>query len=123
MASIIVETGNSKGDYYPLGHRTTVIGRAESLLVQILDERVSRKHMSISYDAEKDCFTVVDLKSRHGVFVNEIQIKQETVLSDGDRIEIGDTVILFSLRDFDSCESALNHFKRVGERSNPTLTD
>jgi len=29
MASIIVMSGKNKGDYYPLGRRTTVIGRAE----------------------------------------------------------------------------------------------
>ena len=123
MASIIIETGNSKGDYYPLGHRATVVGRAESLLVQILDKRVSRKHMRIRYIPEKEHYTVVDMDSRHGVLINGIKIDKETVLSDGDYISIGDTTILFSLRDFDSGESALSHFKRMGERSNPTFTD
>ena len=47
MASIIVMTGEQEGDYYPLGQRTNVIGRAENLPIQILDERVSRKHMKI----------------------------------------------------------------------------
>ena len=39
MASIIVMTGTQKGDYYPLGRRTNVIGRDEALPVQILDDR------------------------------------------------------------------------------------
>ena len=45
MASIIVMTGAQKGNYYPLGHRTNVVDRDEGLLIQILDEHVSRKHM------------------------------------------------------------------------------
>ncbi len=50
MASIIIASGKQAGTYYPLGHRTTVIGRAESLLVQVLDDQVSRKHVQIRYD-------------------------------------------------------------------------
>ena len=42
MASIIVMTGAQKGNYYPLGHRTNVAGRDEGLLIQILDEHISR---------------------------------------------------------------------------------
>jgi hypothetical protein len=30
MASIIVATGNQKGDYYPLGRRTNVVVRDEA---------------------------------------------------------------------------------------------
>ena len=59
MASIIVVTGSNKGDYYPLGHRTTVIGRDEALPIQILDPKVSRKHMQIRYDADKKFSAVV----------------------------------------------------------------
>ena len=50
MASIIVISGESEGDYYPLGQRTTVFGRAESVPAQILDERVSRRHLQIRYE-------------------------------------------------------------------------
>jgi hypothetical protein len=52
MASIIIATGPQKGDYYPLGHRTNVIGRDEALPIQVLDEHVSRKHMQISFDKD-----------------------------------------------------------------------
>ena len=52
MASIIVTSGEHKGEYLPLGRRTNVIGRAEALPMQILDDMVSRKHLRIRYDED-----------------------------------------------------------------------
>ncbi|MBN1457101.1 MAG: FHA domain-containing protein [Sedimentisphaerales bacterium] len=121
MASIIVISGSRKGDYYPLGHRTNVIGRNEALPIQILDELVSRKHLQILYDKDKGQYSANDMKSKHGVFVNGKKINKETVLSDGDNIQIGDTILLFTDKDFNNRESALSHYKKVGERSHPTI--
>jgi len=53
------------------------------------------------------------MKSRHGVFVNGSKIGDETVLSDGDQIQLGLTVLLFTKEDFTDRENALNHFKKV----------
>jgi pSer/pThr/pTyr-binding forkhead associated (FHA) protein len=52
MATLILNSGPHAGRYYPLEHRTNVVGRDEGLLIQILDERVSRKHMRVRYDKE-----------------------------------------------------------------------
>ena len=120
MASIIVITGDQKGDYYPLGQRTSVIGRDEALPIQILDELVSRKHMKISFDKDKKQYYVVDMDSKHGVFINDVKIRKETVLSDNDFITIGRTSLFFTLKDFDNRENALLHFKKAGERIRPT---
>lgn len=123
MASIIVMTGKQKGDYYPLGHRTNVIGRGETNPIQILDERVSRKHLQISFEQGRQTHYALDMKSKHGVFVNGRKISHETTLVDGDQIQIGDTVLLFTVNDFTDHESALSHFKKVGERIRTTLID
>ena len=123
MASIIVATGEQKGDYYPLGRRTNVVGRDEALLIQILDEHVSRKHMQIHFDEDKQQYYALDMKSKHGVFINGSKINNETVLTDGDQIGIGQTTILFTLKDFEDRKSALSHFKKVGERIRPTVID
>ena len=120
MASIIIISGAKKGDYYSLGHRTNVIGRAESLLIQILDEHVSRKHLQIRFDVEKQRYYALDMKNRHGVFINGQRIREETLLVDGDQILIGETTLLFTDEDFSDRESALSHFKKVGERMRPT---
>ncbi len=123
MASIFIMSGTRKGDYYPLGQRTNVIGRDEALLIQILDEHVSRKHMQILFDKNKKQHYAFDMKSKHGVFVNGTKITGEIALKDGDQILIGQTTLLFSEKDFDNSESALSHFKKVGERMRPTVID
>ena len=120
MASIIVNTGPQKGDYYPLGRRTNVIGRDEALPIQILDESVSRKHLQIHFDKGKEQYYAFDMKSKHGIFINGRKINKETVLADGDQIRIGHTTLLFSDKDFDNHESALSHFKKVGQRIHTT---
>lgn len=123
MASIIVISGTQKGDYYPLGQRTNVIGRDEALPIQILDEHVSRKHMQIRFDKDKGRYYALDMKSKYGVFINGSKIDNETVLADGDQIHIGQTTLLFTVEDFADRESALSHYKKVGERKHPTSID
>jgi pSer/pThr/pTyr-binding forkhead associated (FHA) protein len=120
MASLIITSGAQTGDYYPLGQRTNVIGRAEVLPIQILDDLISRRHMQIRYDKDKKQYLALDMKSKHGVFINNKKITQETALVDGDEILVGQTTLLFTEKDFEDRESALSHFKKVGERSRPT---
>jgi pSer/pThr/pTyr-binding forkhead associated (FHA) protein len=100
-----------------------VIGRDEALLIQVLDDMVSRKHMQIRFDKETGRYHALDMKSKHGVFINGRRISQETVLAEADQILIGQTTLLFTDQDFDSRESALSHFKKVGERMRPTQID
>ena len=123
MASLIVLGGPQKDSYYPLGRRTTVIGRDEALMIQILDERVSRKHLQISYDKDKDAYHALDMSSKHGVFINGNKIENEACLVDGDRITVGAVTLWFTVNDFPDQESALSHYKKVGERSRPTYTE
>jgi len=123
MASIIVISGTQKGDYYPLGHRTNVIGRDEAVPIQVLDEHVSRKHVQIHFDKDGDRYYALDMKSKHGVFINSRRIHDETTLVNGDHIRIGATTFLFTNKDFADRESALAHFKKIGERRRPTVID
>ena len=60
------------------------------------------------------------MKSSNGVFVNNSKINDETPLVDGDSISIGQTVLLFTDKDFQDRESAMTHFKKVGERMRVT---
>lgn len=120
MASLFIISGDQKGDYYPLGVRTNVVGRDEALPIQVLDDLVSRKHLQIRYDKQKSRYLALDMKSKHGVFINDKRITEETALADGDEILIGQTTLLFTEKDFEDWESALSHFKKVGERMRPT---
>ena len=123
MASIIVTSGEHKGEYLPLGRRTNVIGRAEALPMQILDDMVSRKHLRIRYDEDKNEHNAEDMNSKHGVLINNRKITELTALKEGDEIRIGQTTLLYTEKDFDNSESALSHFKKVGERQRPTMIE
>ncbi len=120
MASIIVTSGNQTGEFLPLGRRTSVIGRGENLPLQILDDLVSRKHLRVRFDETTTRFYAEDLGSKHGTFINRHKLAAETVLSEGDEILIGNTNLLFTQQDFNDRESALEHYKKYGERSRPT---
>ncbi|MBN2182726.1 MAG: FHA domain-containing protein [Sedimentisphaerales bacterium] len=121
MASIVIISGDQKGQYLPLGRRTNVIGRAESLPMQILDDMVSRKHLRIRYIPETNEHRAEDMDSRHGVFINHRKMTDPVILKEGDTLLIGHTNLLFTDKDFDSRESALEHYKKVGERERPTI--
>ncbi len=123
MASIIITSGEQKGEFLPLGRRISVIGRAESLPMQILDDMVSRKHLRIWYDENTNEHSAEDMNSKHGVLINNIKITKLTTLREGDQIRIGQTTLLYTEKDFDDSESALSHFKKVGERQRPTMIE
>jgi len=120
MASLIVTNGKQEGSYYPLGRRTNVIGRDEALPIQILDNMVSRKHLQIRFEQTTNRYYAYDMKSRNGVYVNNRRIEDEVALQDGDLIMVGITSILFMDRDFKDKDSALMHYKKVGERMRVT---
>lgn len=119
MASIIVMSG-TKNEYFPLDRRTYLIGRSEDLPIQVLDEYVSREHLKIRFDSRKNCYSAMDLDSKHGVFINGGKIEAETVLAGEDRIRIGDTTILFIEQDFPDSRTAFLHLKKTGELKYPT---
>ncbi len=123
MASIIVTSGEQKGEYLPLGRRTSVIGRGEALPMQILDDLVSRKHLRIWFNEATSKYDAEDMDSRHGVFINRHKITERTPLAEDDEILIGETTLLFTEKDFDDRKSALTHYKKFGERMRPTRID
>ncbi len=88
-----------------LGKRWTVdacglvIGRDPAQAGLVLpDPAVSGRHCALEHEPVTGAFTVSDLGSRNGTFVNSEKIA-ERHLSDGDRIFIGETVLEFSLDD------------------------
>lgn len=121
MASIIQWSTDNHGNYLPLGKRVNIIGCLESLPLQVLDEQVSRKHLRIRYNEGTQRHLASDMNSRNGVFVNGRKIQEETPLGEGDIIHIGNTELLYTDQDFDDTESALHYYKKVGERSKPTM--
>jgi len=120
MASVIITTGDQKGEFLPLGRRISVIGRAENLPLQIRDDLISRKHLRIRFDEETGGYFAEDMGSHNGVYINNRKITEKTLLAEGDMILIGATVLMFAQEDFDDKDSALTHYKKVGEQVRAT---
>ena len=123
MATLIVTSGPGVDNYYPLGRRTTVVGRDEGVPVQILDPHVSRKHFQILYKPETELYYVLDMRSRHGTLVGGERVTADHArpLCNNDVITAGGTTVLFTTRDFPDAHSALAYRKQVGQREETTL--
>lgn len=121
MPSIIVVSGPNEGDYYPLGTRTMVVGRDEGCPIQITDDRASRKHFQIRYDAATAQYFGLDMKSANGTWINGRRVDTDIALQDNDEIMVGTSKLVFTLKEFPDRESALNHWKQRGQRARPTV--
>src|SRR5262245_22313609 len=64
----------------------TVVGRRHDCNIVIGNSQVSRRHAKITAAADK--YTITDLQSTNGTFVNGAYITEQ-ILKDGDRIELG----------------------------------
>jgi two-component system, NtrC family, response regulator HydG len=90
---IIALTGASKGAITEL-QETLSIGRDAGNDLQLDDHKVSRSHAVIT--REKGLYKILDLQSHNGTLVNGIPVKEHT-LNHKDRIQIGDSLLLFLL--------------------------
>jgi len=121
MATIIVTAGQSEGYCYLLGKRPTVIGRNETCDMQLMDERVSGKHLQVRYDESASSYRVLDMKSTNGTYLQNRKLQGEHRLLDNDEINIGNSRLLFTNQDFPDQASAMLHVKIVGEMQRSTI--
>ena len=121
--NLIAISGPLKGTIFALAEDETGVGREASNLICLNELSVSRRHCVIKREAvsiDEQCptpqesineasinetldpinsqFTIVDLESYNGTFVNGLPIKRQT-LSHGDQILVGDVLLLFLLRE------------------------
>jgi len=80
---------------YPITRTTCRIGRSKNNEITLRDNSVSRRHAEIHRD-QGDEFTLIDLNSLNGVFVNNEKIGRYKLQED-DIMEIGDISLRFSL--------------------------
>ena len=122
MVHIVIHFEDGSLGCYPLGWRTNVIGRAESVSVQLLDSFVSRKHIQIRYDDNTKTYYVLDMNSTNGVFVNGCRIRNEAALKAGDKIHIGRTDLVFNEPETEAVINMLHCFKKIGEKERRTCS-
>ncbi len=101
-ASLIVLKGVEIGRDFRLRKNRIVIGRSAEADVCLPDDGESREHALISYEGtgkiEGATFTLTDLGSTNHTFVNSKQV-ESVQLQDGDKIQIGDSVLKFVVLD------------------------
>ena len=91
------------GAALPVCHWESIIGRAPSSDVVIDMPGVSKLHASLQRDGDGD-WTLSDLRSREGTYVNGDEIDILEPVEDGDTLEFGDAVMTF--REIDAEERA-----------------
>jgi transcriptional regulator with GAF, ATPase, and Fis domain len=100
---LIALTGPSKGKSFVLTERELSIGRDPSSALFLNDPLISRQHAVVKDGAPN--WIIVDLNSRNGTFVNAIPVT-ERKLEPGDRIQIGDSLLLFVREDDDGAAAS-----------------
>ena len=92
MASLFVIQGRDRGKRIELDRPVVGLGRDHANLMQLHDQEVSRNHAEIRQ--VNDRYLLYDLQSSNGTFVNS-QAVTEQVLQNGDRIQLGRTLLIF----------------------------
>lgn len=93
---LIVIAGALRGTTFAVERETLTLGRDASSDVVVAEPAVSRHHCVIKKEAES--FTVFDLESFNGTFVNGVPVR-EKVLEHGDQIAVGNSLLLFVARE------------------------
>jgi sigma-B regulation protein RsbU (phosphoserine phosphatase) len=97
MPSLVFLAGPIAGRRYKLADGEYVIGRRSDCQIFVPDMRVSRQHARLW--KEGDGWTLEDLGSNNGTFVNGVKVQQGTVLRHDDEIMIANNRIRVEARD------------------------
>jgi transcriptional regulator with GAF, ATPase, and Fis domain len=114
--NLIAISGSLKGTIFGLTEDETSVGRDASNSISLNDLSVSRRHCIVKRESEQEIagptinesdsaqvaapngatslFTITDLDSFNGTFVNGIPVKEKE-LAHGDQIALGDVILLF----------------------------
>lgn len=85
----------------PMDGRDITIGRAPGCDVVLPDDPLaSRRHTLLRYDGQR--YTIADLGSSNGTYVNDVEIHEVTPLKLGDRLTVGEHEYLYLAPDLTS---------------------
>ncbi|HEY7419243.1 MAG TPA: FHA domain-containing protein, partial [Ktedonobacteraceae bacterium] len=94
LARLSIQNGPMAGNSYRFHQVVTTIGRTNGNDLVIVGRTVSRRHARMWF-ADGHWF-LEDLQSANGTMVNNARIYQAVMLKDGDIINFGDEVVVFS---------------------------
>jgi len=99
---LVAINGTKKGLTFPLSADETTIGRESGNVIALPLPSVSRRHCVIQRNDDE--FTIRDLDSANGTFVNGIPVKEQS-LSHSDQIRLGSIELLFLIEDSEEITS------------------
>jgi transcriptional regulator with GAF, ATPase, and Fis domain len=101
MPKIVAIEGPSRGAEFEIGPGETTIGRSSTNQIAIADIALSRHHCVVS--GEGGAYLLRDLESNNGTLLNDVPIG-EHALAHGDRIAVGDSVLVFLMQEEEEAE-------------------
>ena len=114
MPSLVFLAGPIAGRRYKLADGEYVIGRRSDCQIFVPDMRVSRQHARLFRDSDQ--WSLEDLGSNNGTFVNGVKVQQATTLRHDDEIVIANNRIRVEARDNTGA-------KFLPESANVTIVD
>ncbi len=94
MPRLLVIKGADEGKQFELAEQRLGVGRDTQNAIRLHDTEVSRKHAE--FVATANGYTLRDVGSANGTFVNNQRVGEPVVLQAGDRIQIGQTTLVYS---------------------------
>lgn len=104
IPTLLVLKGADTGLRIAVKNNRVSLGRTIEADIVLNDSLISRRHAEIICDWEAGTYTVIDLGSTNGTFVNDRAIDRREV-ADGDKIFLGSTILKFTLEDQVESES------------------
>ena len=111
MVRVRIVEGPGSGTEFEI-EQAAILGRLDSNDIPVHDPKASREHAKIYKQGLK--YSVVDLNSSNGTFVNGDQITKKA-LEHGDRITIGKVTMLFENPDEEALKAAAPKRKSLDE--------
>ena len=95
---LVVVSDNFFGKTFVIEKPEVTAGRHSSCDIIVEDPLVSKEHFLICTDADGR-FSVEDLGSKNGTFLNKKKVKKRTRMFYGDRLVVGNTIFRFFLEE------------------------
>jgi len=104
QGTLTVLVGANVGAQFVLNSQATLIGRNPRAQVPIEDAGISRNQARILDHGGK--YALEDLDSTNGTYLDGVRVLGRVPLQDGNRIQIGETLLRFALQDPIECQAA-----------------
>ena len=94
LSSIEQKGQNAVTEIFPLNNARIKIGRSLECEIAISDPHISSQHVQL--DKTTQGYTILDLGSANGTYINGTRLSSPALLKEGDEISLGITKLVFS---------------------------